>query len=210
MSSSREKQKRICILDYGSGNVRSVFNAFSRLTNAVTVSNAEEVLAAATHVVLPGVGAFGAAMEKIRSVVPLPALARAVLRDRKPFLGICVGMQVLSDVGYEFGKHRGLGWIPGAVRRLDAAELPLPHIGWNNVEATRPSPLLEDLSGNDFYFVHSFVFGARDRDFVAAETEYGTRFASVVSHNNIFGVQFHPEKSQTAGLRLLRNFINLS
>lgn len=204
-------KKKVCILDYGSGNIRSVFNLCSAITDTVEVSNEEEVVVSATHLILPGVGAFGAAMEKIREKIPLQAVERAVFERRIPFLGICVGMQVLAERGYEFGEHQGLGWIPGSVKKLEVGELPLPHIGWNSAETAHPSPLLEGIpSGEDFYFVHSFVFDASDPSSVAATTHYGSVFVSVIASGNIFGVQFHPEKSQRAGRRLLANFINLA
>lgn len=199
----------VCILDYGSGNVRSVFNLCSLLTGRVSVSNDAAVIADATHLILPGVGAFGAAMRKIGETIPLDALREAVLVRRTPFLGICVGMQVLAERGFEFGEHKGLGWIPGTVQKLTTT-LPLPHIGWNSIEAARLSPLIEGMKGSDFYFVHSFVFTPASSESAVAVTDYGTRFASVIAQGNIFGVQFHPEKSQKAGRQLLTNFLSLS
>lgn len=202
--------KKICILDYGSGNVRSVFNIFSSLTDQVIVSNQPSDIVSATHLVLPGVGAFGASMEKIKSNVPLEILKNEVFEKKKPFLGICVGMQVLADKGFEFGEHEGLGWISGVVEKLDSQDFPLPHVGWNDIAIKNKIPLLEKLDKNhDFYFVHSFVFKEKDKKNVAAKTQYGSEFNSVIFKKNIFGVQFHPEKSQKAGKILLQNFINL-
>lgn len=201
---------KVCILDYGSGNVRSVYNLCSTITDTAIISNSEAEIHAATHLILPGVGAFGAAMEKIHAHIPTGALMHAVFERRTPFLGICVGMQVLAERGYEFGEHGGLGWIPGTVSKLDTGSLPLPHIGWNSVECVHPSALFSGLtSASDFYFVHSFAFSPTDSAAVVAETEYGTRFPSVVSQGNIYGVQFHPEKSQRAGRKLLTNFLGL-
>jgi glutamine amidotransferase len=199
----------VCVLDYGSGNVRSVFNLFSAVTGAVKVSNEPSDIRDASHLVLPGVGAFGAAMRKIRERIPLDVVENEV-GGGKPLLGICVGMQVLADVGTEFGEHEGLGWISGRVDRLDAGELPLPHVGWNDISATRHHPLLEGLENNpDFYYVHSYAFRPDRADDVLATTEFGETFASVVGRDRLLGVQFHPEKSQKAGLRLVRNFLSI-
>ena len=202
---------RVCILNYGSGNVGSVFNLFSSLDVTVKVSNESSDVEQATHIVMPGVGAFGAAMRKIQNTLPLESLENTVLRGGKPFLGICVGMQVLADTGTEFGEHRGLGWIPGRVDKLDARDLRLPHIGWNDVTLSREDPLLRDLRTNtDFYFLHSFAFRpARPEDTVAT-AEFGESFCAIVQHDNIRGVQFHPEKSQGAGMQLARNFLGTS
>lgn len=203
--------QRVCILDYGSGNVKSVFNLFSAVAANVVVSNDPARIEDATHVVLPGVGAFGAAMRRIHEALPLDVLERVVRGQGKPFLGICVGMQVLADRGYEFGETAGLGWIGGSVRQLQAGSFPLPHIGWNNIDVQRHSPLLDGLEhAPDFYYVHSFAFDAADPADVLATTEYGQQFAGVIARGNIHGVQFHPEKSQRAGMRLVKNFLALS
>lgn len=202
--------KKICILDYGSGNVQSVFNILSAILNNIVISNKAEDIKSATHIILPGVGAFGAAMQKIKSKIPINELENEVIKNKKMFLGICVGMQVLADKGFEFGEHDGLGWIEGEVKQLDSDKLPLPHIGWNNINIINSNPLLSGLKDNqDFYFVHSYVFKERNAENVVAKTEYGENFNSIIAKDNIFGVQFHPEKSQKAGKILLENFINL-
>ncbi|MXS19955.1 imidazole glycerol phosphate synthase subunit HisH [Pseudomonas oryzihabitans] len=201
---------RVCVLDYGAGNVRSVLNLFESL-GPTQLSNDPEIIAAASHLVLPGVGAFGAAMAKVEQHLPLPLLRRLVLEERRPFLGICVGMQLLADEGLEFGHCRGLGWIPGRVERLASGDSPLPHVGWNDVRVERAHPLLQGLEEPaDFYFVHSYGFQATDPANVLATVEYGERFAAVVGRGNVLGVQFHPEKSQGPGRRLLRNFLELA
>lgn len=201
----------VCILDFSSGNVGSVYNLFSSLTKHVVISNASKDLKAATHLVLPGVGAFGTAMEKIRKHIPLDVLEEEVLKKKKPFLGICVGMQVLADKGLEFGEHAGLGWIPGVVKRVQCGDLPLPHVGWNDIIITKSCPLLNGLDTiRDFYFVHSYAFSVQEANHVYAKAEYGELFDSVVNKDNIFGVQFHPEKSQKAGRRLVKNFLEVS
>jgi glutamine amidotransferase len=202
---------RVCILDYGSGNVKSVFNLISSIAEHVVVSNEPASIADATHIVLPGVGAFGAAMRKIRETLPMAELEQAVLADGKPFLGICVGMQVMATIGKEFGEHAGLGWIGGQVTELDAKNLPLPHVGWNNVMCRQASPLFAGLGEQpDFYFVHSFAFSPDDPRHAMATSHYGTEFCSMIQRDNLFGVQFHPEKSQRAGIRLIKNFLAIS
>lgn len=202
-------KKFVCILDYGSGNVRSVFNIFKKLLDDVFISNKQEDIKKSTHLILPGVGAFGASMEKIQKLIPLKIVEDCVFVDKKPFLGICVGMQVLADIGYEFGEHKGLGWISGNVRKLEAGQLPLPHIGWNDIKVLKSSPIAKGLRQNDFYFVHSFVFEAKDKENIIGVANYGEEFVAIVSKDNIYGVQFHPEKSQKSGMRLLNNFLSI-
>lgn len=202
--------ERVCIIDYGSGNVRSVYNIFKAIHGHVKVSNEAHDVEEATHLVLPGVGAFGAAVSKVRALPVFDVLCKNVLEKKKPFLGICVGMQMLADKGHEHGDHEGLGWIGGEVKRLEV-DLHLPHVGWNNFKSFRPHPLLESLTTDlDFYFVHSYHFQAAQERDVLATCEYGMEFTSMVQRDNILGVQFHPEKSQKAGKRLLENFIKLS
>lgn len=201
---------KVCILDYGSGNAGSVLNLLRAITPDVVLSNDPDAIRQAGHIILPGVGAFGASMARIRASIPLDLLKEEVVGKGKPFLGICVGMQVLADRGDEFGVHEGLGWIAGEVTRLDSGRLPLPHIGWNDVVNDGSCPLLRGFGSNtDFYFVHSYVFRARQAGCVAATAEYGEKFAAIVGAGNIYGVQFHPEKSQKAGRILLENFLLL-
>lgn len=203
--------KDVCIIDYGSGNVQSVFNIFRSVTGNVKVSNDAGDIDACTHIVLPGVGAFGASMAKILALPSLDALKNNVLKKKKPYLGICVGMQVLADTGMEHGQNAGLGWIPGVVRKIEAPELHLPHVGWNNFSWCRQGhPLLKGIGTSmDFYYVHSFQFEPVDPEDCAAKCSYGMEFAAVVSQDNIHGVQFHPEKSQKAGRILIENFLEL-
>lgn len=201
----------VCILDYGSGNVKSVFNLFNSLAKRVVISNDPTEIENASHIVLPGVGAFGAAMRKIRERLPMSDLERAVLNDKKPFLGICVGMQVLATSGMEFGEYPGLGWIEGTVDKISSGNLPTLHIGWNSISCKRPSPLLLGLEDDaDFYFVHSYVARLLNVEDAVATTSYADDFCSVVQRDNIYGVQFHPEKSQRAGIRLAKNFLSLA
>lgn len=201
---------RVCILDYGAGNVGSVRNALEPLAGSVKISNAPADVADATHVVLPGVGAFAASMARIRERFDLDRLDRDVRRAGKPFLGICVGLQVLAERGLEFGAAQGLGWLRGEVRRIDAGDLPLPHVGWNSVEAAGPHPLLRRFpAAPDFYFLHSYRWADGDPADVRATCAYGETFPCVLARDNVMGVQFHPEKSQKAGRVLLENFLAL-
>lgn len=201
---------KICILDYGSGNVKSVFNMVSIINDNVVISNKEKDMLSSSHIILPGVGAFGAAMDKIRKRIHLPILEDEILRKKKPFLGICVGMQVLASKGFEFGEHDGLNWITGKVKKMKVFQNPLPHIGWNNIKIQKNDILLNEIPNNsDFYFVHSYAFEVEDNNNQIAVTEYDKEFCSIIKKENIYGIQFHPEKSQEAGKLLLTNFLNL-
>lgn len=206
------KEIFVCILDYGSGNVKSVLNMVSLLTPHVEISNSDRSLKKATHIILPGVGAFATAMGKIKQTIPLPLLEEQVFKIKKPFLGICVGMQVLATTGLEYGQHAGLNWIPGQVRKINSINLPLPHIGWNNLHLVQSSPLTEHFSDQlDFYYLHSFAYPLNqiDKKYVVAICEYGEKFCAIVRRDNVYGVQFHPEKSQKAGKKLYENFLSL-
>tara|TARA_Y100000748_G_scaffold302045_1_gene303444 strand:- start:2490 stop:3101 length:612 start_codon:yes stop_codon:yes gene_type:complete len=199
----------VCILDYGSGNVSSVFNLVDYLGYKVKISNKEKDLINSSHIILPGVGSFGGSMKKINSKIPTDLLKEQLFLKNKPFLGICVGMQVLSERGYEFGENDGLSIIKGSVEKLDCKNFPVPHIGWNEIKIQKQSELFKNMQEiNDFYFVHSFEFKASDTNNIISTTNYGNDFVSAVQKENIFGVQFHPEKSQKAGQLLIKNFLN--
>ena len=202
---------QVCIVDYGSGNVRSVYNIFKNFHGDVKLSNEPTDIENATHIVLPGVGAFGASMAKVKGLPVFDAITRQVLEKKKWYLGICVGMQILADEGFEHGHHQGLGWISGSVKKLDSQGLKLPHVGWNNFETLNEAcPLFKNITPQmDFYYVHSYAFEAKDSSHAGASCSYGSIFTPAVWKENIFGVQFHPEKSQKAGIRLLENFLSL-
>ncbi len=204
------RKNSVCILDYGSGNVRSVYNLFKKIIDNVIVSNTGNDIKLSSHIILPGVGAFGEVMNKMRATLPLQVLQDEIVKHQKPFLGICVGMQVLSELSTEFGSHEGLGWIPGAVGLLESEGQPLPHVGWNDINHHASHQLFNGLSqGIDFYFVHKYGFKAENDHHVLATTNYGENFVSIIGKDNIYGVQFHPEKSQMAGKSLVSNFLLL-
>ena len=196
----------VAIIDYGVGNLRSVEKAFAAAGCEAVVSADERVLRAAGRLVLPGVGAFAACVGALRER-GFDTLVRERVAEGASLLGVCVGMQMLFDESEEFGRSEGLGLLRGRVRRFDAA-LRVPQVGWNDVSLRRPEhPLLAGIeTGEFFYFVHSYYCEAVDKGDVLCETEYGPRYPSAVARGRICGVQFHPEKSQAAGLRLLRNF----
>lgn len=172
------------------------------------ISNEKEVIENSTHLVLPGVGAFGSAMSKIQASIPLDVILKE-LKKGKMFLGICVGMQVLAETGFENGSYSGLGLISGSVNRLSVG-LPLPHVGWNDISIKNDHAIFSELPLNpDFYFVHAYAIQALNEVEVLATTEYGVNFHSVICKENIIGVQFHPEKSQRNGLQLLNNFVGM-
>jgi len=199
----------VCIVDYGVGNRRSVEKALQKVGIRAVVSADPQVIARADGVVLPGVGAFPPAAERIREL-GLDAALRDAAAAGTPILGACLGMQLLFDRSDEHGGAVGLGLIPGQVGRLDALGAKLPHIGWSPVGWNGESALTVGLTeGASFYHVHSYVVTPSDANVVVGSSEYGARFASVVQQGNIFGVQFHPEKSSTNGLRMLANFASI-
>ena len=203
----------VAIVDYGSGNLRSAQKALARVAGpeTVVVTPDPAIVAQADRIVLPGVGAFGDCMAGLRAIPSMiEALRMAVLERGVPFLGICVGMQLLAGVGREFGDHAGLDWIAGDVARLTPSDpaLKIPHMGWNELKVARPHPVLAGIApGADVYFVHSYAMRPADPSRILATADYGGTFAAVVGRDNIVGTQFHPEKSQAVGLALLANFL---
>jgi len=205
----------IAVIDYGMGNLRSVQKALQRVGGDARLVRTPAELARAEKLVLPGVAAFGDAIDQLRAQ-GLDGPVAAAVRAGTPYLGLCLGLQMLFDVSYENGQHTGLGILPGKVVRFDfarfalAGRLAVPHMGWNRIRWERPCPLLEGIpNGSHVYFAHSYhVVPAEARD-VIATTEYGYPFASAVWRDNVFATQFHPEKSQAVGLRLLENFVRL-
>jgi imidazole glycerol-phosphate synthase subunit HisH len=203
----------VALIDYGSGNLRSAQKALARAGAAeIAVTNDPAAVAKAERIVLPGVGAFADCMNGVSAIAGMvEALRDAVLIRGRPFLGICVGMQLLASVGREFGDHAGLGWIDGEVVKLAPADtaLKIPHMGWNELTIARPHPLLAGIaSGAHAYFVHSYEFRAKDKADILATTDYGGAVTAMLCRDNIAGTQFHPEKSQAVGLQLLANFLS--
>lgn len=200
---------KVVLIDYGAGNIRSAERALAAAGGDVTVTADPAAIARADHIVLPGQGAFDDCMRGLRERGgAIEALEDAVLKRGVPFLGICVGMQLLAATGLEHGEHKGLGWIGGVCRQLDPGlNGRLPHMGWSEVAVEGGHPVLHPLAQNRHcYFAHSFVLDP-PKHLIAATAAHGERFAAAVARDNILGVQFHPEKSQAAGLALLERFI---
>lgn len=202
----------VLVIDYGMGNLASVRRAFEECGATVEVSDDPLRLADADRIVLPGVGAFADGMATL-DAAGWPAALRAALENPQVrLLGICLGMQLLADVGHEGGETRGLGLLAGEVRRFEPRQNErIPHVGWNNVMPAAENALLNEIpAGTDFYFVHSYHFRVAEPETVLATTPYCGEFVSVVGRGNVFGTQFHPEKSSAAGFRLIRNFLAAS
>ena len=201
----------IVIVDYGMGNLRSVQKGLERVGHNAVISSDPAAVAAAERVVLPGVGASADALRAVRER-GLEAPLREAVAQRKPFLGICLGLQMLFDVSHEDGEHIGLGLLAGEVVRFDIdASLKVPHMGWNRVRPAAGCPLFEGIDRDAFfYFVHAYHVVPADESIVAATTDYGGEFCSAVWRDRLFATQFHPEKSQSVGLRLLKNFAELA
>lgn len=203
------KKKKIIIIDYGIGNVQSVANALARLDYDFTISCRRREIQTASSFILAGVGAFAEAMKNLKKLDLIDILNEEVNTKKKPILGICLGMQVLAESSEEGGLHKGLGWLKGKVVRFPKAKTPrIPHVGWNTLQVS-DKRLLFDRTGADanYYFDHSYYFQGLKRH-VLATCQYGVEFAAAVGKDNIYGVQFHPEKSQANGLKLLRSFFS--
>lgn len=208
----------IVLIDYGSGNLHSAFKAIKKAVdnsgkagvNVKLVQDADS-LNTASHIILPGVGAFGDCMSGLKAINGMvDSLNENVISKGKNFLGICVGMQLLAERGLEEGVHEGLGWLYGEVSKLNPEDksYKIPHMGWNEVVEKRGNPLTESLSGEDFYYVHSYSMKTSEENIIAV-SDYAEQIVAAVNKDNIYGTQFHPEKSQKNGLKLLQNFVNL-
>ena len=203
----------VTIVDYGSGNVLSAQKSFVKVTKEnntearVIISKKLIDIKNSTHIVLPGQGAFSTCMSGLKKTPGLiDELQEFALVKKKPFLGICVGMQMLANDSEENGFHKGLGWIDGHIKALPAKNLKLPHMGWNLVNPKNKNKLIN--SSENYYFVHSYYFACKNKENILAESQYGINFTSIVVKENIYGVQFHPEKSSSSGLSLIKNFVS--
>lgn len=204
--------KKVAIVDYGMGNLDSVARAVEECGGNPLITNDPHGLKVANYIILPGVGAFAAGMRNIRERGLEDLLSEQVIGKCIPFLGVCLGMQLLATKGWEAGETVGLGWLEGEVKRLkaDGPDVRIPHVGWNEVIFTRASPLFDSIpSGKDFYFVHSYHLLCSNKGDVIACTPYCGGFISAVGRGHVFGVQFHPEKSQRVGFQVIKNFLTL-
>lgn len=204
----------IAIVDYNMGNLQSVLNVFRLLGQEAVLTQKKKDLQNAKAIILPGVGAFGDGMRNLKALSVLPVLEEEVLQKKKPFLGICLGMQLLAATGKEYGDHRGLGWIQGVTDLIQPENdsYKIPHMGWNNVEVKKAGRLFKDIEQDaTYYFVHSYSLepDASEEAAITSTCFHGQEIVASVEKGNIFGVQFHPEKSQGAGLKLLENFVSL-
>jgi glutamine amidotransferase len=200
------------IVDYKSGNIRSLLNAFQSVGAQTRLISEPDDTVGCTHLVLPGVGAFGFCAEKLRHSGLLPAIERSALIEGKPLLGICVGMQLMADFSEELGRHAGLGWVGGvvaALRRDSDSGVRVPHVGWNNVLFTQAIGVFAKGESVDFYFDHSFALQDAPLGTEVAICHHGRDFSAIVRRGNILAAQFHPEKSQSAGMRLIESFLAL-
>lgn len=195
----------ITIIDYKSGNLRSISNGFKKIGADVKITDNPEDIANAKYLVLPGVGAFGTAMENL---TPFKDIIYEHINDNKPFLGICLGQQVLLSSSDETQNVKGLDLFKGHVEKIPEGRK-IPHMGWNQIKVLKNCPILEGVDGKYFYFVHSYHAVVEDESYIAATSDYGLDITAALSSNNLFSTQFHPEKSGTPGLKILKNFVNL-
>lgn len=201
--------KFVVIIDYGMGNVGSVKNALDFLNIKSSVSDSPKDIKKASHLILPGVGAFAEGMKNLKKRDLIRIMKEAVFSDKKPFLGVCLGMQLLADIGEEDGINEGLGFINGRAIKIKVEKgMHLSHVGWNDVKLSAPNPLFTDVDPLIFYFVHSYHLEPNNKSLIIAYCDYGVKFAAAVRNENIFGVQFHPERSQKAGIKIYENFLN--
>tara|TARA_B100000941_G_C28498248_1_gene552332 strand:+ start:1586 stop:2215 length:630 start_codon:yes stop_codon:yes gene_type:complete len=204
------KNKIVGIIDYGINNINSVKNSLTRLNTNFKVINSKKSFFEASHYILPGVGSFKRAMQNLKKMEIIPMIKSCVINEKKNFLGICLGMQLLFDKSFEDGENDGLGLIKGEVKRLEKhLNLSVPNMGWLSPKFNKNSKLIKEVSENSFfYFVHSYACYSHDRNLSIATLQYKNEFDVIVQNKNLFGVQFHPEKSQDPGLQILKNFLN--
>ena len=208
-------KKNITIIDYGSGNILSAKQSFARVIKTenidadVCISDKPETIKNSTHIVLPGQGAFETCINGLKEIPGMiDELNDSVVTKKKPFFGICVGMQLLANNSLENGDHKGLGWIDGTIEKLPNKNLKMPHMGWNSIRILNKNLKIIPKE-TDYYFVHSYYFNCKNKENILAETNYGINFPSIVNKENIYGLQFHPEKSSIQGLDIIKSFIKL-
>jgi glutamine amidotransferase len=206
----------VTIVDYQSGNISSVINSFKQVSKGkvnLEVTSDLQKIKSSDKLVLPGQGSFKSCVDSLNSINGLVStLKDFAIKSKKPLLGICVGLQMFGDVGYEESETKGLSWIPGKVTKIDnqSGKFKLPHIGWNEIEIVRESKIFKNiLNKSHMYFVHSYEFVPEDKSVISATTDYSSKIVCSVEKDNLFGTQFHPEKSDSAGLKIIENFINL-
>ena len=208
-------KKNITIIDYGSGNILSAKQSFARVIKTekidadVCISGNPEKIKESTHIVLPGQGAFETCINGLEEIPGMiDELNNFVIVKKKPFFGICVGMQLLANNSLENGNHKGLGWIDGTIEKLPSQKLKMPHMGWNSIKVLNKN-LMINPKETDYYFVHSYYFNCKNKENILAETNYGIDFPSIINKENIYGLQFHPEKSSEQGLDIIKSFIKI-
>ena len=208
-------KKNITIIDYGSGNILSAKQSFARVIKTenidadVCISDKPETIKNSTHIVLPGQGAFETCINGLKEIPGMiDELSDSVVAKKKPFFGICVGMQLLANNSLENGDHKGLGWIDGTIEKLPNESLKMPHMGWNSISVLNKNLKIIPKE-TDYYFVHSYYFNCKNKENILAETNYGINFPSIVNKENIYGLQFHPEKSSDQGFEIIKSFIKL-
>jgi len=208
-------KKNITILDYGSGNILSAKQSFAKVIKMhnldvdVFISRNPKTIKDSSHVVLPGQGSFETCIKGLKGIPGmLEELNNFVINAKKPFFGICVGMQLLANNSLENGNHEGLGWISGTIEKLPSEKLKMPHMGWNSIKVLKTNSKILPKE-TDYYFVHSYYFNCKNKENIIAETNYGINFPSIINKENIYGLQFHPEKSSDQGLDIIKSFIEL-
>ena len=198
---------KVAIIDYGMGNVASVDKAVSYLGYESIITNNPNEINSSNYIILPGVGAFAQGMDNLNKLGLVDLLTNEVIVNKKPFLGICLGMQLIATKGHELKLTNGLGWVEGEVIKINEPDKSIPHLGWNEITVTNDS-FIKDFNQKDFYFIHSYHFSVTNREDIAATVNYGNNYVAAIQKENIFASQFHPEKSQLFGLSLIKSFLN--
>ena len=214
-TTKRYEMKKVIIIDYGSGNLHSIAKAVEKSAEGkniqIQLTDKSDDINDASHIILPGVGAFADCLHGLESIANMKeSLEDAVIKEKKPFLGICVGMQMLAQEGLENGAHKGLGWIKGTVKPIPQNDLKIPHMGWNELNIKKDHKILKGIKDKEHvYFVHSYYFDCTHVDNIISSTNYGVEVPAIIAQDNIIAAQFHPEKSHNAGLKIISNFLDM-